>query len=55
MRRAGSSLWRSYTQAKAKAKREAQHRIVEMMVPGEGLAQIRLQPRDPPELLGRND
>jgi site-specific recombinase XerD len=41
-----------YTQAKAKAKREAQQRIVEMMLPDEGLAEIRLQRRTPPERLG---
>jgi len=41
-----------YTQAKATAKREAQQRIVEMMLPEEGLAELRLQRRDPPELLG---
>jgi hypothetical protein len=42
-----------YTQAKAKAKREAQQRIVEMMLPEEGLAEIRLQRREPPEMFGR--
>ena len=41
-----------YTQAKTKAKREAQQRIVEMMLPDEGLAEIRLQRKDPPEVLG---
>ena len=41
-----------YTQAKAKAKREAQQRIVEMMLPDDGLAEIRLQRREPPEVLG---
>jgi len=41
-----------YTQAKVKAKREAQQRIVEMMLPEEGLAKIRLQRREPPEMLG---
>ena len=41
-----------YTQAKVKAKREAQQRIVEMMLPEEGLAEIRLQRREPPEMLG---
>ncbi len=38
-----------YTQAKTRAKREAQQRIVEMMLPDEGLDEIRLQRRDPPE------
>ena len=41
-----------YTQAKTRAKRQAQQRIVEMMLPDEGLAEIRLQRRDPPEVLG---
>jgi hypothetical protein len=41
-----------YTQAKVKAKREAQQRIVEMMLPDEGLVEIRLQRKDPPEILG---
>lgn len=41
-----------YTQAKARAKRDAQQRVVEMMLPEEGLAEIRLQRRDPPEILG---
>lgn len=41
-----------YTQAKAKAKRQAQQRIVEMMLPDEGLAEVRLQRREPPEMLG---
>ncbi|MCM3869593.1 MAG: tyrosine-type recombinase/integrase [Pyrinomonadaceae bacterium] len=41
-----------YTQATTKAKREAQQRIVEVMLPDEGLAEIRLQRRDPPEVLG---
>ena len=41
-----------YTQAKARAKREAQQRIVEMMLPEEGLQEIRLLRRDPPEMLG---
>jgi hypothetical protein len=41
-----------YTQAKAKAKREAQQRIVEMMLPEEGLEEIRLQRKEPPETLG---
>jgi integrase len=41
-----------YTQAKAKAKREAQQRILEMMLPEAGLAEFRLQRRDPPEMLG---
>jgi integrase len=36
-----------YAQAKAKAKREAQQRIVEMMLPDEGLMEIRLQHRAP--------
>lgn len=44
-----------YTQAKAKAKREAQQRIVEMMLPEEGLAEIRLQRREPPEMLGADE
>ena len=43
-----------YTQAKEKGKREAQQRIVEMMLPDEGLAEIRLQRREPPELLGND-
>jgi len=30
----------------------AQQRIVEMMLPDEGLAEIRLQRKDPPEVLG---
>jgi site-specific recombinase XerD len=41
-----------YSQAKTRAKREAQQRIVEMMLPEEGLVEIRLQRREPPELLG---
>jgi len=41
-----------YKQAKAKAKREAQERIVELMLPDEGLVEIRLQRKDPPEILG---
>jgi integrase len=42
-----------YTRAKARAKRDAQQRIVEMMLPEEGFASdIRLQRRDPPEVLG---
>jgi len=42
-----------YTQAKARAKRDAQQRIIEMMLPEEGFASdIRLQRRDPPEVLG---
>ena len=41
-----------YTQAKVKAKREAQQQIVEMMLPDEGLVEIRLQRKDPPEVLG---
>ena len=42
-----------YTQAKARAKRDAQQRIVEMMLPDEGLASnIRLQRSQPDELLG---
>jgi hypothetical protein len=41
-----------YTQAKAKAKREAQQRIVEMILPDDRLAEIRLQRKEPPELLG---
>jgi integrase len=45
-----------YTQAKAKAKRDAQQRIVEMMLPEDGLASdIRLQRRQPNELLGGDD
>ena len=40
-----------YTQAKVKAKREAQQQIVEMMLPDEGLVEIRLQRKDPPEIL----
>ncbi len=45
-----------YTQAKARAKRDAQQRIVEMMLPEEGLAfDIRLQRRQPNELLGGDD
>ena len=43
-----------YTQAKEKGKREAQQRIFEMMLPDEGLAEIRLQRREPPELLGND-
>ncbi|HET6648424.1 MAG TPA: hypothetical protein VFH01_13935 [Pyrinomonadaceae bacterium] len=44
---------RRYTQAKARAKREAQQRIVEMMFPEEGLARdVRLQRGQPNELLG---
>lgn len=35
-----------YTQAKTRAKREAQQRIVEMIIPDEGQAEIRLQRRD---------
>jgi len=41
-----------YTQAKVKANREAQQRIVDMMLPDDGLAEIRLQRRQPPEVLG---
>jgi hypothetical protein len=42
-----------YTQAKARAKRDAQQRIVEMMLPDDGLASnIRLQRSQPDELLG---
>jgi site-specific recombinase XerD len=42
-----------YTQTKASAKRDAQQRIVEMMLPEERLASdIQLQRRDPPEVLG---
>ena len=41
-----------YTQAKAEAKREAQQRIVEMMLPEEGLAELRMQRSEPPEMLG---
>ena len=45
-----------YTQAKARAKRDAQQRIVEMMLPEEGLASnIRLQRSQPDELLGEGD
>jgi|GEM_PF-2977992 len=40
-----------YTQAKAKAKRAAQQRIVEMILSYDGLAEIRLERRDP-ELFG---
>ncbi len=40
-----------YAQAKARAKRAAQPRLVEMMVPEERLAEIRLQRRDPRENL----
>ena len=41
-----------YTQAKARAKRDVQQRIVEMMLPEEGLEEIRLLRTDPPEILG---
>jgi site-specific recombinase XerD len=42
-----------YTQAKARAKRDAQQRIVEMMLPEEGLASdLRLQRSQPDEQLG---
>ena len=41
-----------YTQAKASAKREAQQRIVERMLPDEGLEELRMLRRDPPEMLG---
>ena len=41
-----------YTQAKIRAKREAQQLIVDMMLPKEGLAEMRLLRADPPELLG---
>jgi hypothetical protein len=45
-----------YTQAKAKAKRDAQQRIVEMMLPEEGLdSDIRMQRRQPNELLSGAD
>ena len=44
-----------YTQANVKAKREAQQRIVEMMLPEEGLAAIRLERREPPEMLGGDE
>jgi len=45
-----------YTQAKARAKRDAQQRIVEMMLPEEGLdSDIRMQRRQPNELLGGAD
>lgn len=40
-----------YTQAKEESKREAQQRIVEMMLPEEGLVDIRLQRSEPPEML----
>ena len=43
----GRFILEFYPQAKARAKREAQERIVEMMLPDEGLAKIRLQRRDP--------
>jgi hypothetical protein len=45
-----------YSQARVTAKREAQQRIVEMMLPEEGPAsQIKLQRRQPNELLGEGD
>ena len=44
-----------YTRAKAKAKREAQQRIVEMILPDDRLAEIRLQRRDPPEMFGSKE
>jgi hypothetical protein len=45
-----------YTQAKARAKRDAQQRIAEMMLPKEGLVSgIRLQRGQPNELLGEGD
>ena len=53
MRHAGSRFTLEvYTQAKEKGKREAQQRIVEMMLPDEGLTEIRLQRKEPPEMLG---
>ena len=45
-----------YTQARAGAKRDAQQRIVEMMLPAEELASnMRLQRSQPDELLGEGD
>ncbi len=45
-----------YTQAKARAKRDVQLRIAEMMLPEEGLASgIRMQRGQPNELLGGGD
>jgi site-specific recombinase XerD len=42
-----------YAQARISAKREAQQRIVQMMLPDEGLAsEIRMQRRGPDEYLG---
>jgi len=41
-----------YTQAKAEAKRDAQQRLTEMMLPEEGLAELRMQRSEPPEMLG---
>ena len=42
--------WRFYTQAKAKAKQEAQQWIIEMMLREEGLiSEIKLQSREPEE------
>ena len=42
-----------YSQARVRAKREAQQRIVEMVLPEEGLAsEIKLQRREPDERLG---
>ncbi len=45
-----------YTQAKAQAKRDAQQRIVEMVLPEEGLiSNMSLRRRQPNELLGGDD
>jgi len=41
-----------YSQARITAKREAQQRIVEMVLPQHGLAEIKLQRRSPDERLG---
>ena len=41
-----------YTQAKMKAKRQAQQRIVEMMLPEEGWVEFRLQRREHLKMLG---
>ena len=41
-----------YSQARVRAKREAQQRIVEMVLPEDGLSEIKLQRRGPDERLG---
>ena len=52
MRHASSRFTLELHASESKAKREAQQRMVEMILPEEGLAEIRLQRREPPEMLG---